>query len=259
MGSAQTQSELWSQAPEDWAALQEPLHAPLWEAMLAATGVGNGAKLLDAGCGAGGLSVLAAQRGAEVSGIDATEALVGIAQERVSDGEFRTGDLEALPYGNDTFDVVLAANSAQYAADPVAALAELKRVTKSGGRIVVAIWGQAENCEFRHILKAVAETMPEPPKGGGPFALSESGALEALLAKADITTDGRGEVACPFDYDDVASAWRATASSGPLRAAMRAAGEGPIREAVSKATQQFVRNGGEVHLDNTMIYVTATV
>ncbi len=259
MGSAQLQSDLWSQAPEDWAALQEPLHAPLWQAMLASTGVSNGTKFLDAGCGAGGLSMLAEEKGAKVNGLDASEALIEIARVRMPDGEFRTGDLEDLPYADGGFDVVLAANSVQYAADPVAALVELKRVAKPGGRIAVAVWGQAENCEFRYVLKAVAEAMPEPPKGGGPFALSDAGALEGLLSKAGIGTDGRDEVACPFDYADVGTAWRATASSGPLQAAMRAAGREPIEDAVTKATQQFARSGGEVHLDNTMLYVTATV
>lgn len=258
MGSAQIQSELWGQAPKDWATLQEPLHSPLWRAMLTATGVGTGTKLLDAGCGAGGMSILASQMGAEVSGFDATEALLGVAGEAVPEGEFRSGDLESLPYGDGAFDVVLAANSVQYAADPVAALFELKRVTKSGGRMAVAVWGQAENCEFRHILKAVAGAMPEPPKGGGPFALSEPDALESLLAKAGINTDGRGEVACPFDYKDIETAWRATACAGPLQGAMRAAGEGPVKDAVRGAAQGFVTNGGAVHLDNTMIYVTAS-
>lgn len=259
MGSAQVQGNLWSQAPEDWASLQEPLHTPLWQAMLSATGVGSGTRILDAGCGGGGLSKLAAEKGAEVNGLDASETLVGIARAKVPGGDFRTGDLESLPYVDGSFDVVIAANSVQYAADPVSALADLRRVTRPDGRIAVAVWGQAENCEFRHILKAVAGAMPEPPKGGGPFALSEPGVLEALLAKADIKADGRGEVACPFDYGDVATAWRATACAGPVQGAMLAAGTGPVKDAVTKAMQQFVRKGGDVHLDNTMIYVTATI
>jgi SAM-dependent methyltransferase len=259
MGSAQIQGDLWSQAPEDWASLQEPLHAPLWQAMLSATGVGKGTRILDAGCGGGGLSKLAEEKGAGVNGLDASETLVGIARAKVPGGDFRTGDLESLPYVDGSFDVVIAANSVQYAADPVAALAELRRVTRPGGRIAVAVWGRAENCEFRHILKAVAGAMPEPPKGGGPFALSKRGVLEALLAKADIKADRRGEVACPFDYGDVATAWRATACAGPVQGAMLAAGTGPVKDAVTKAMQQFVRKGGDVHLDNTMIYVTATI
>ncbi len=259
MGSAEMQSDLWGQQPQDWVNLQEQTSAPLWNAMLSATEVGNGVRVLDAGCGTGGLSVLASEMGAEISGFDATQPFIDIAKERVPGGEFRTGDLEQLPYDDNGFDVVVAANSVQYAADPVSALAELKRVTKPGGCIAVGIWGRAENCQFRHILKAIAEAMPDPPKGGGPFALSEPGALEALLAKAEITANGRGEVACPFDYADIDAAWRSTASSGPLQGAMRAAGEEAIKSAVTNAAQQFVKDDGTVHIDNTMLYVAATV
>ena len=79
MGSATVQGQLWGRAAHDWAELQEPLAAPLWEAMLAAAGVGPGTRVLDAGCGAGGASVLAASRGARVNGLDAAAALLAIA------------------------------------------------------------------------------------------------------------------------------------------------------------------------------------
>src|SRR5947208_11011986 len=104
MGSATVQGPLWGRAAHDWAELQEPMALPLWEAMLDAAAVGPGTRLLDAGCGAGGASVLAAGWGAQVNGLDAAPALVAIARERVPDGDFRVGDLEALPYADDTFD-----------------------------------------------------------------------------------------------------------------------------------------------------------
>jgi cyclopropane fatty-acyl-phospholipid synthase-like methyltransferase len=66
--------------------------------MLDAAKVGQGRCFFDAGCGGGGASVLAAQRGAHVSGLDASEAPIAIARERVPHGDFRVGDLEALPY-----------------------------------------------------------------------------------------------------------------------------------------------------------------
>ena len=97
MGSASVQGELWGRAPEDWAGIQEVLHAPLWEAMLDATDVGVGTAVLDAGCGGGGASVLAHGRGAVVSGLDASQPLVDVARDRVPQGEFRVGDLEMLP------------------------------------------------------------------------------------------------------------------------------------------------------------------
>ena len=61
--------------------------------------IGHGTELLDAGCGAGLAAQLAAERGAVVSGLDATSALLAIAAERVPNGEFAAGDLESLPYG----------------------------------------------------------------------------------------------------------------------------------------------------------------
>lgn len=259
MGSADIQSSLWSQAPQDWAERQEPLHIPLWEAMLAATDVGPGKHVLDAGCGAAGACILIAQTGAKVSAIDASEALIDIAKTRVPDGRFQVGDLEDLPYEDGSFDVLIGANSVQYAADPVAALYEFKRVTATGGRIAVGIWGREENCEFRHLLRAVAKAMPEPPKSGGPFALSEPGVLEALLQKADLTADGQTEVDCPFNYPSPEDAWIATASAGPFQAAMRAAGRTVIEDAFKLATQEFTNERGEVRIANTMLCVTATV
>lgn len=259
MGSGLTQGDLWGQSPKDWAELQEPQHLPLWEAMCAATEVSDGTRFLDAGCGCGGLSALAVEKGAEVCGLDAADAFINIAKEKVPSGDFQTGDFEELPYDDDCFNAILAANSVQYAADPVAALMELKRVCKPGGRIAIGIWGQAENCEFRFIMKAIVETLPEPPKGGGPFTLSEPGALEGLLAKAGLTADGREELACPFIYPDVDTMWRAISSAGPTQGAMRAVGEAPIKEAITTAAKQFTDNKGEVRIENTMLYVRATV
>src|SRR5690349_16349396 len=98
MGTAEIQGELWGAAANDWAELQDPMSRPLWQAMLNSARVGAGTRLLDAGCGAGGACVLAAARGALVSGFDASEALLAIAQGRVPAGDFRRGDLESLPY-----------------------------------------------------------------------------------------------------------------------------------------------------------------
>src|SRR5437868_2158033 len=98
MGSAQIQGELWGAAASVWAELQEPTGLPLWKAMLDAAGVEKGTSLLDAGCGGGGACVVAAERGAQVSGIDASPALIAIARRRVPNGDFRVDDLESLRF-----------------------------------------------------------------------------------------------------------------------------------------------------------------
>ena len=58
MGSSKIQGELWGAAARDWAEIQEPLHTPVWQAMLDATNVDQGTLLLDRGCGGGGASGL---------------------------------------------------------------------------------------------------------------------------------------------------------------------------------------------------------
>ncbi len=97
MGSATIQGELWSSVAQGWSELIEPQHEQIFEMVLTAVNVGEGTHMLDAGCGAGGLSVLAAERGAVVSGLDAAEKLLEIAQKRVPTADFRLGELEALP------------------------------------------------------------------------------------------------------------------------------------------------------------------
>jgi SAM-dependent methyltransferase len=258
MGSAKVQGELWSLAAQDWADLQEPTKKPLWEAMLDAANVGHRTRFFDAGCGAGGASILAAKLGAIISGLDASEALILIARERVPQGDFRVGDLESLPFSAGVFDAVIACSSAQYCADPVAALRELRRVCTPNGYIVVSTWGPPENCQQRVVFKAVRDVQASSPSGDGPFALSAPGALEDLIEQADLKVFGRGEVDCPFEYPDLETHWRAQRSGGPLQAAIRAVGEERLRAVVEESVRLYRTSTGGVRLLNRFLYVTAT-
>ena len=76
MQNAESQGKLWNRAPEDWADYMEPQHRPLWEVMLDEGRVREGSCVLDAGCGGGGASIVAAERRARVSGIDAAAGMV---------------------------------------------------------------------------------------------------------------------------------------------------------------------------------------
>src|SRR5437868_4938486 len=130
--SAALQADLWSERAQDWAELQEYQHAALYHAALDALGVGPGMALLDVGCGGGSALRLAADRGAEVSGLDATEPLVAYARRRVPGARVEVGDLEQLPFGDREFDVVCGFNSFPFATSVQAALAEAHRVLKPG-------------------------------------------------------------------------------------------------------------------------------
>ena len=141
MRKSEIQGELWGKSPNGWAEVQEIQHKPLWNAMLDATEVGIKTTLLDVGCGAGGSSVLAKKRGAEVYGIDVAEGLLSFAIQRVPKGFFQVADIENLPYEDNMFDVIFVANSLQYSEDRIAALHELKRVCKPNGRIIAGLFG----------------------------------------------------------------------------------------------------------------------
>ena len=258
MGSSTAQGELWGAAATDWAELQEPAGRPLWKAMLSAAEVGRKTRFFDAGCGAGGASALAAQYGARVTGLDASEALLTIARQRVPDGEFRVGDLENLPYEDGSFDVTFAANSVMFASDSSRAVRELARVTAPDGRVAVGIWGNPEDCEMRHIFKALVDMLPAPPRGEGPFALSGHGVLEGLFTQATLKVLTSGEADCPFEYADSQAAWRAISSAGPSQAAMQSVTETELKTAVQTAIKPFQDSQGRIRLDNRFRYVVGT-
>ncbi|MEO8028730.1 MAG: methyltransferase domain-containing protein, partial [Bryobacteraceae bacterium] len=81
--SAQRQARLWTSGASEWTAMAELVEPPFWDLVLDAAGVASGTRLLDAGCGSGGAMARAAARGASVTGVDATEALLDEARKRL--------------------------------------------------------------------------------------------------------------------------------------------------------------------------------
>ncbi len=257
IGTAGVQGELWGRAPSDWANLQEAFSVPLWLAMFDAAGVRSGSRLLDAGCGAGGASVMARHRGAVVTGLDASEGLLELARRRVPDGVFMSGDLEALPFPDGVFDVVIAASSIQYAGEPLSAVRELARVAAPDGRISVGLFGPPEKVEYRVVLAAIRDALPEPPSGPGPFALSESGRLEQLMLDADLTVVASGEVDCPFSFVDMDAFWRGCISAGPVQAALNVVDADELRRRLEATAAPYQRSDGSIRFEVAFQHVAA--
>ncbi len=260
MGTAKVQGELWGNAPQGWAEIQEPNHRPLWEAMMDATGVKSGTRFVDLGCGAGNSSVLAAERGAQISGLDAAEGLLAFARNCVPAGDFRQGDIERLPFVDDAFEVVFAANSVQYAGDRVAAFREFGRVCAPNGRIVAGLFSSPEKVTIASIFKALGTAMPGPPKGAGPFELSMQNKLEELFVEAGLNVISSHEVDCPFVYSDFEAFWRGNVSAGPLQGMLRVVTEDHLKSAVRPAVESFIQADGRIVIEpNYFKYVVATV
>jgi SAM-dependent methyltransferase len=242
-GTSALNGRLWSARAQDWADIQEGQFRTAYGAVFDGCGLGRDTRYCDVGCGAGMAAMLASGRGAQVSGLDAAEGLLAIARGRTPAGDFRTGDLEELPFDDAQFDLVTGFNAFQFAANPTRALAEARRVTKPDGRVVVMTWGTPEGMQAAALVAALKPLLPPPPPGApGPFALSQPSALRALAESAGLRPLEVFDVACHWAYPDLATALRGLGSSGvAVRAAelsgaqavddAHAAALGPLRQA----------------------------
>jgi ubiquinone/menaquinone biosynthesis C-methylase UbiE len=142
--------------------------------------IAPGTKLLDVGCGAGQLALIAARAGAHVVGCDIATNWLEQARDRATNEglevTFEEGDAEALPYDDAQFDVVASLVGAMFAPRPDRVAAEMTRVCKPGGRIVMANWtptgfiGQMFKTISKHIAPA---GMPSPVLWGDEATVHE--------------------------------------------------------------------------------------
>ena len=144
-------------------------------------GVRRDERVLDLGCGTGNAALIAAERGASVTGVDPAPRLLDVGRERVAAlglrAEFVTGDAAAIPVADDAADLVLSVFGVNYAPDAGPAAAEIARVTAPGGRVVFSAW---------------------IPDG----AIAQAGRERAT---AIAHADGQGDRPPPFAWHDVAA------------------------------------------------------
>jgi SAM-dependent methyltransferase len=208
-------------------------------------------RYLDVGCGAGMAVQMAAARGAQVSGIDAAEALLAIARQRTPRGEFRQGDLEQLPFDDRRFDVVAGFNSFQYAGNPAVALSEARRVTRPGGAVVIMVWGNPEGMEAASLVAALRPLLPPQPDVPGPFALSDESALHKFAADAALTPVAVFDVDSLFVYPEEATAVRGLNSAGVAVRAMENSSVEAVTQAHAEAIAPFRQPDGSYRIKAT--------
>jgi SAM-dependent methyltransferase len=242
-GRARNWAETW-EGPRGWG-------TPVYEHVLDRVRIGSGTHVLDCGCGAGRFARMAADRGASVAGIDAAEGLIEIAAERTPEGDFRVGDLEVLPWPEDSFDVVTGFSSFQFADDKVRALTEARRVSR--GPVAVVIPSRVSESGSTAVFKPLFLLFPpealESMKHSGSFALSEPGKLEVVLDAAGLTVHEDDDIESLIVFDDVAGAVRAFVGAGPMALlAIRHSGELAVAQAVREGLGPFIGTDGRVTL-----------
>jgi len=256
--SALAQQTLWGTDPQGWAEVAEPLNRALFEAILDATVVGPGTRLLDVGCGSGLTLVLAAERGADVAGIDVSPGLLAVASQRLPEVDLRVGDLQVLPYADESFDVVLGVNAFQFAEDPVAALGEARRVVRAGGLVAASLFAEPERCGSTAIHLAMAALSPPPRQSSHqPYALSAPQGLENALTVCGLSVETSAEVPVVWRYADADSAVQGLLSSGGGARAIQDAGRDAVEAAVRRAVVPFTDKSGVVAMNNVFRFVVA--
>jgi len=259
MGSQEIQNKLWGRQTEDWANIQEKTGSSGYEYALTQLELNEHMSLLDIGCGSGIFSDFAQSKGISITGIDACENLIEHAKQRNSDANFLVGDMEELPFKNDSFDVVCGFNSFQYAENIKNAFTEAKRVLKDNGKIVVMIWGNKEDCEVASYLKAVGSMLPPPPPGaGGPFALSQNQLLERLLEEVGFQIVDNYDVDSIWEYPDNQTALKGLGSSGPITKVIEHTSSDAVEKTILNAIEPYVRPDGTVVYNNKWRVVTAS-
>lgn len=256
-GSANRWGPLWGSRPEDWA-LSEDQQAPTYEEALRRVGVETGDAVLDIGCGVGAFLLLAADRGAVCAGIDAAEELIAFARERLPEADFRVGEMEALPWDDDTFDLVTGFNSFFFADDMVAALREAGRVAKRGAPIVIQVWGAHERCELE-AMKQVARPFlpPRPDDAPDDPDLSRPGALHALALEAGLTPETEFATTWAFEYPDAETLGRALVAVAGLAVLAGPEREQELRDAIVAGLGPYRTPRGGYRLSNEYRYLIA--
>ncbi len=110
-------------------------------AMLHLAGEVSGRRILDAGCGSGPLAAALRDSGAVVTGFDVSAAMIDLARQRLGgDADLHVADLASpLPFADAEFDDVVASLVLHYLEDWAGPLAELRRVLKPGGRLILSV------------------------------------------------------------------------------------------------------------------------
>ncbi|MFJ3308012.1 SAM-dependent methyltransferase [Streptomyces sp. NPDC086549] len=270
----------------DWSEIQERMLVPLYEAVYERLEVGPATRLLGLGCGSGLALMMAASRGAAVTGVDSTRPeRLALARARLlpetppssrlrsSGGHLhgtraRTGARTVLAGSlRDAADADTPAYTLVTAFEPIGCLAGdseglgelLASATPLAGHgtpVVLAGWGPPERCATSTVLR-VATKLADPLRTSGSWRPALRDDLEEVAQRAGLKPDGSGRVACPFGYADTDSAVRGLLSTGLFDAAIAATDQDQVGKELAEALHPYQRRDGTVWMSNVFRYLIA--
>ncbi len=251
---------------------------PLYEAVYERLDVGGGTRVLGLGCGSGLALLMAASRGAAVTGVDsrfperldlARRRLLPEAPDAHGTRDTQRADAVRVVEGapRDAADPSLPEFTLVTAFEPIGCLAGdsdglaelLTRATPLAGRgaaVVLAGWGPPERCATTSVLR-VATKLADPLRSAGSWRPALRDDLEEVAQRAGLRPDGSGRVACPFGYADTDSAVRGLLSTGLFDAAIAATDQEQVDKELAEALHPHQRPDGTVWMPNVFRYLIA--
>jgi ubiquinone/menaquinone biosynthesis C-methylase UbiE len=162
-------------------------------------------RLLDLCCGQGNVSAALLDRGCEVVGIDFSPAMLAFARERAPKGTFIEADAQNIPFGDAQFDVVVSNFGICHVPDQPRALAEVRRVLRSGGRFAMTVWyGRDTSPCFEAVygaIKAHGDSSVLTPLGPDFHQFARPETARELLSAAGFSNVAITIVNCAWDLD----------------------------------------------------------
>jgi ubiquinone/menaquinone biosynthesis C-methylase UbiE len=221
------QKAIWNEVARERDRLVAQRYIPLWERMLDVVGAGPGMRVLDAGCGSGGASAIAARRGAIVAGVDLSDQMIAICREKteLTGCTFEVGSLEALPLADASFDAVIASMVIHFCHSPERALQELKRVLVPSGRIAVSS-PASPDLDMAIAFQVAGELCPDEADDiRRMWLFAPAGKLVGILEAAGFREVAEEFVNLTIGPMPFAEAWALLKCAAPLRRAVERIGE----------------------------------
>jgi SAM-dependent methyltransferase len=197
---------------------------PVAEAVVGIAALSPGDAVLDLACGTGNAALLASSSGAHVVGVDSAPRLLDVARERAQAQrakiDFREGDLLALPVGDGEADVVISVFGVIFAADPSAALGEVRRVMRPPGRALITAWVPAGpiHAMLASTARIIARVTEAPARARFPW--SDRAAVQRIARDVGLALDRTTSSQLPI-RDSSPEAYVAGGRNHPVSLAVR--------------------------------------
>jgi len=214
----------WGRSAPTFAYTIENLHWREYLHLLTQTGVTQGTRYLDIACGTGLAVQLAAERGARVTGLDASQRLIALAAARTPHADLRVGDMFALPFEDASFDVATSFRGIW--GNCLGALREARRVVRPGGKVGLSFWGNQRRMQAYPLFAVLGQTAEhERDHTSMMVSIGRPGVAEQLMTDAGLLPGTRTTVRLYWEFPDVELTARALAATGPAYLAMQHIGE----------------------------------